>query len=101
MVTCNCAAESTPHQWGSGQCRGGYKLVDTPFVCSCCGAPVRGKVIDLGIGPYEFWGATGVHHEYTVSSECCEEAVWRTPDSSDDDEVTYEEWKNTIKALEV
>lgn len=101
MVTCNCAAESHPHQWGSGQCRGGYKLLDSPFVCSYCGAPVRGTVVDEGIGPYEYGGAPGVDMQYVVRSECCGEAVWHTPDSSDEDEVTYQEWKYAINALEV
>jgi hypothetical protein len=31
--------------------------------------------VDNGIGPYEFWGSKGVHHDYCMESDCCEAAV--------------------------
>jgi hypothetical protein len=29
-------------------------------------------VQDQGIGPYEFWGATGTDHDWRFVSPCCE-----------------------------
>lgn len=29
----------------------------------------------MGIGPYEFWGARGVHHDWQMLSPCCEAEV--------------------------
>lgn len=41
--------------------------------CHSCGAPNPDtKQIDEGIGPYEFWGATGVHTAWVDVTECCE-----------------------------
>jgi hypothetical protein len=40
-------------------------------ICSDCGRYVRAVVIDNGIGPYEFWGQRGVHHDYVQASPCC------------------------------
>jgi hypothetical protein len=43
--------------------------------CSECGKECDGKVIDDGIGPYEFWGSKYVDHDYKVVSSCCEGEV--------------------------
>ena len=41
--------------------------------CPECG-DVPGHMVDEGIGPYEFWGAKGVHHDWIpVCDECGEE----------------------------
>jgi hypothetical protein len=47
------------------------------YLCNECGAPVstdeNGQLpqVDLGIGPYEFWGDRGVHHDWQTVSPCC------------------------------
>ncbi len=49
--------------------------------CLDCGEEVRIVKKDFGIGPYEFWGARGVDHDYHwVCSKCdgynyCDEGV--------------------------
>lgn len=41
--------------------------------CHACGAANPDtKQIDDGIGPYEYFGATGVHHNWVDVTECCE-----------------------------
>lgn len=42
-----------------------------PFFCSECHKPCAGEEVDFGIGPYEFWGATGVDSCVMEVSECC------------------------------
>jgi len=44
-------------------------------ICDSCGEPCTATVVDNGIGPYEFWGSRGVHHEYATVSPCCEAEV--------------------------
>jgi len=44
-------------------------------ICSECGNACTATVIDDGIGPYEFWGERGVHHDYHQVSPCCEAEV--------------------------
>ena len=41
-------------------------------ICLECGEICTVKTIDEGIGPYEFWGAKGTHHNYVKVSSCCE-----------------------------
>jgi len=43
--------------------------------CRDCGHFVRTIVQDCGIGPYEFWGARGVHHDYRAVCPLCEGEV--------------------------
>jgi len=46
---------------------------DMPYgICSRCGNGCTAVWIDFGIGPYEFWGDRGTHHDYQVVSPCCE-----------------------------
>ena len=44
-------------------------------ICTACGEECGGKVLDEGIGSYEYWGAKGVHHDYRTVSDCCEEDI--------------------------
>lgn len=41
-------------------------------ICSQCGRACTATVVDFGIGPYEFWGHLGDHHDYQQVSPCCE-----------------------------
>jgi len=51
----------------------GRKVYESlPCICSDCGKESTAKVIDEGIGSYEYWGANYVDHDYVVVSECCE-----------------------------
>jgi hypothetical protein len=43
--------------------------------CSDCGKECSSTQIDEGIGPYEFWGARGVHHDWVTVSDCCEAEI--------------------------
>ena len=40
-------------------------------ICADCGEACTSITIDDGIGPYEFWGSKGTHHEYVEASPCC------------------------------
>lgn len=42
------------------------------YICTECGCPCDGAVVDFGIGPYEFWGRTGVDTQSAFVSVCCE-----------------------------
>jgi hypothetical protein len=44
-------------------------------ICDSCGEFCRATVIDEGIGPYEFWGSKGFHHDYVTCSPCCNAEV--------------------------
>lgn len=44
-------------------------------ICSDCGRACTATMVDFGIGPYEFWGDRGVHHDYHAASPCCEAEV--------------------------
>ena len=44
--------------------------------CSQCKEQCNVTLIDLGIGPYEFWGQPGVHEDMCVVSTCCEADVY-------------------------
>lgn len=66
-TTCYCRSYPFPHRSGGGKCPGYL-----PSLCTCCGLPAEPKLIDTGIGAYEFWGSKGndVHTEKV--SKCCE-----------------------------
>jgi len=53
------------------------------FTCSLCGKKTRPKVIDIGIGMYEYWGARAFHSKLIVVSECCGERLEEDPDPYD------------------
>lgn len=40
-------------------------------VCTTCGEVCEVIKIDEGIGPYEYWGTTGFHHDWVAASDCC------------------------------
>ncbi len=40
--------------------------------CSECKKPCQEVERDFGIGAYEYWGATGSHHNWQWVSECCD-----------------------------
>lgn len=44
-------------------------------ICDSCGEECTATVVDEGIGPYEFWGSKGTHHDYHVCSPCCNAEV--------------------------
>jgi hypothetical protein len=44
-------------------------------ICSSCGRPCTAVMVDEGIGPYEYWGSRGVHHDYQIESDCCGAAI--------------------------
>jgi len=50
--------------------------------CPLCHRPCEAVLVDFGIGPYEFWGAPGVHVDECVVSDCCEEPI---PDMGKED----------------
>jgi hypothetical protein len=58
--------------------------------CSECGQECDGILIEDGIGPYECFGATGVHRSRRWVSPCCEaEIVAERPGGeSAEDEAT-------------
>lgn len=57
--------------------------------CENCEKDVRVVMIDMGIGPYEYWGSKGNHHAWT---ECCEECESPVDDYDEDDyEPEYNE----------
>lgn len=40
-------------------------------ICPDCKKKCDAVAEDCGIGPYEYWGARGVHHDWRVFSGCC------------------------------
>lgn len=52
--------------------------------CPNCDERVSAHIEDQGIGPYEFWGANGTHHNYVPVCNTCESPV------EDYDEDDYE-----------
>lgn len=43
--------------------------------CSECKQPCEPKCVDLGIGPYEYWGQKGNDVSYQWLSACCEAEI--------------------------
>jgi hypothetical protein len=54
--------------------------------CKECGKECTGKQVDEGIGPYEFWGAPGVHHDWVTLSDCCDADVLDYPPDTEEAE---------------
>lgn len=54
--------------------------------CRACREECQVVEIDLGIGAYEYWGATGVDSHVVRASNCCEADfdVEEFPDDEDD-----------------
>lgn len=52
-------------------------------ICPGCGQlDPQCEWTDIGIGPYEYWGAPGVHTQMVWVTECCEadaEEFWPEP----------------------
>ena len=46
--------------------------------CSACHKPATARQMDFGIGPYEYWGCRGFHHDLQWASPCCEAEVLET-----------------------
>lgn len=44
-------------------------------ICNNCGMACEAEIQDQGIGPYEFWGSRGVHHDWVEASPCCSASV--------------------------
>ena len=49
-------------------------------VCADCGEACTSVTVDNGIGHYEYWGATGIHHQYDEVSPCCQGEVIDEPE---------------------
>jgi hypothetical protein len=45
------------------------------MICTGCDQPCKAKIIDAGIGEYEFWGQKGTDVNKQTVSACCEEAI--------------------------
>lgn len=43
--------------------------------CEACGSECTSVTQDDGIGPYEYFGARGTHHDYVEVSPCCQAEV--------------------------
>ena len=39
--------------------------------CVECGQECTPIAVDNGIGSYDYWGATGVHTQIDIESDCC------------------------------
>lgn len=57
------------------------------YICTECGEECRGRVVDQGIGSYEFWGQRGVDSRKVFVSSCCEAEMT----TDDGEEVEYED----------
>lgn len=66
------------------------------LICSECGQECRPKKVDLGIGPYEFWGQRCIDHNWQVVSDCC----WAEIEDYDVVDYDADEWeeRGEIKA---
>ena len=54
--------------------------------CSYCKQECDVEEVDEGIGAYEYWGATGFHHNWQTVSECCEEDVLEEIEDEENEE---------------
>jgi hypothetical protein len=45
------------------------------IICPLCKKECTPIRIDDGIGPYEWWGFKGIHHDWRIVSDCCHEDV--------------------------
>ncbi len=48
--------------------------------CGDCTEPCDYYLSDVGEGPYEFWGQTGVHVKILPTSTCCQADVFANPE---------------------
>ena len=48
--------------------------------CGGCGNVCEQKLVDMGIGPYEFQGRVGFDSNKQWVSSCCEETVYENED---------------------
>lgn len=46
--------------------------------CGSCGDPCDQTLVDMGIGPYEFWGTPGHDVNKCWVSDCCEATVYES-----------------------
>lgn len=44
----------------------------TDYICQECGEPCRAHAVNMGIGPYEYWGQRGNDVRMEVVSTCCD-----------------------------
>lgn len=44
-------------------------------ICSECGERCESGPVDVGIGPYEYWGYKSVHRDVRELSPCCEAEI--------------------------
>jgi len=59
--------------------------------CPNCNKVVTVKTVDEGIGPYEYWGYKGWHHDYVdVCTECDGYIEGETSDDKRNVEMKYE-----------
>lgn len=49
------------------------------FWCEGCGEECHSKYLDTGIGPYDYWGATGIDSQPALVSNCCEAPIHTNP----------------------
>lgn len=60
-------------------------------LCSHCQEEAAAKVVDIGVGNYEYWGSKGVHTCLVVVSDCCEEEI---RDLCTGEPITMEEFQD-------
>lgn len=65
--TCTCKAYPFPHRLGGGECN--REEVSGPYCRDCGSNDVR--MVDNGIGPFEYWGSRGVHHDWQPECHIC------------------------------
>lgn len=53
-------------------------------VCSKCGDKCESVSVDVGIGPYEYWGYKLVDRDIRELSPCCEAEVVDEPEEEDE-----------------
>lgn len=70
--TCRCNAYRFPHRAGSGKCQ----ATDPGPFCGHCGQPCEVRVVDHGIGAYEYWGGKGTDTRIEAESDCCGAGVF-------------------------
>lgn len=67
-MPCHCRAYSFPHRPGGGHC----SYAGQHYLCARCGKPCDVLLVDVGIGPYEYWGSRGIDKQIIEVSGCCE-----------------------------
>ena len=76
--TCGISADAFTYPPTCVKCGSTDVEVDEEYgpFCSSCHRKCNVIIVDEGIGPYEFWGDSGVHHDYRAVSSCCEADAW-------------------------